>query len=494
MSGFEIVLSADRSLMTEFRGEVLFGFLTCAPKEYVPEFLYDRLFAPTVPREGLEAKYAQYSLRKVEATLSEEFVPKVVHPNCIEEAIGDETEVVGLEVMDPLGIGPVTSSFAFSEDVTPFNNWKFRKLINKLPDGDYKLVVGGAGAWQFKEKEKREEFGIDHILLGEIEKEGKEAFRDIIEDEAPEVIELSPPEVDEIPPIENPSINSLVEVSRGCGRGCSFCDPTLSKRRDFPIEKIAKEWRVIKERGNHHLWLHSDDFLLYGCNSSEFYPNREKILELINELNKLEGLESIETTHFSLSAAAADPELISELSSRMKKDPGDELGVQPGIETGSPRLLRKYMPNKAKPFSPEEWPKVVEKGIQLLNENNWYPACTLMVGLPNETREDVEKTIELVERLVDKDCVLAPLFFTPLGGMEEEEQFIVSDLSEKQFELVEKCWKHNLSFFSSGAWKALSNQNLFIRMVATLAVKAGSKGILHYLKKFGRQEFPEAEI
>ncbi|KXA98724.1 hypothetical protein AKJ39_01070 [candidate division MSBL1 archaeon SCGC-AAA259J03] len=66
--------------MTEFRGEAFFGFLTCAPKEYVPEIFYDKLFAPPVPKNGIEAEYAQYSLRKVEATLSTEFDPKVVHP------------------------------------------------------------------------------------------------------------------------------------------------------------------------------------------------------------------------------------------------------------------------------------------------------------------------------------------------------------------------------------------------------------------------------
>lgn len=489
MSGYKIVLSADRSLMSEFRGKALFGFLTCAPKEYVPEILYDKLFAPPVPRDGTEAKYAPYSLRKVEATLSQSFNPKVVHPSCIKQAVGEDTEVVGVTVMDPLGIGPVSSSFSFSEKGTPYNNWELQKFLKKLPEGDYKLVVGGAGAWQFKDEEKRRKYGIDHVILGEFEKEGVRAFKEIIAGEAPEILRLDPPKIEEIPPIEKPSINSLVEVSRGCGRGCTFCHPTLKKRRDIPFHKIAKEWEVIKEKSD-HIWLHADDFLLYGCDSEDFYPNEEKILKLVEKLKNLEGLKSIGTTHFSLSAVAAAPKLISKLASKMKKNPGEALGVQPGIETGSPSLLKKWMSNKAKPFSPEEWPEVVEKGISILNKNNWYPACTLMVGLPKETKGDVVETIRLVERLEEYDCVLAPLFFTPLGAMKEEEQFTSQDLSKEQFDLVQKCWKHNLRFFSSNVWKKLSSKSFLFRMVTTIIVKLGAKGILHYLNKYKEENFP----
>ncbi|KXA96386.1 hypothetical protein AKJ37_05350 [candidate division MSBL1 archaeon SCGC-AAA259I09] len=299
---------------------------------------------------------------------------------------------------------------------------------------------------------------------------------------------LDPPEVEEIPPIEKPSINSLVEVSRGCGRGCSFCDPALKERRDVPFDRIAEEWNAVKEKRD-YIWLHTDDFLLYGCDSEEFYPNGEEILELVGKLKNLEGLKSIGTTHFSLSAVAADPELISELSSKMKKNPEDELGVQPGIETGSPSLLKRWMPNKPKPFSPEEWPEVVEKGISILNDNNWYPACTLMVGLPEETEEDVEETVRLVERLDQYDCVLAPLFFTPTGAMDEEEQFTAQDLSRKQFELVRKCWRHNLELFSSNVWRALSSENFLVRMISSILVKLGAKGILHFLERWEEKNF-----
>jgi len=145
----QIILTADHSLMTEFREIALFGFLSCSPKQFVPEILYDHLFAPLVPSMNGEAKFAQYSLRKVEATLLRDGYDVVVAtPNHVEKFIGDSTEIIGLTVMDPLGIGPVTSSFRLVSNSIPYNHYKFLKLLQRIK-GKAKIVVGGQCAWQF---------------------------------------------------------------------------------------------------------------------------------------------------------------------------------------------------------------------------------------------------------------------------------------------------------------------------------------------------------
>ena len=51
------------------------------------------------------------------------------------------------------------------------------------------------------------------------------------------------PEVDEIPNIVEPSMHGMVEVMRGCGRGCKFCDVTLRPLRYYPPEKVKREIR-----------------------------------------------------------------------------------------------------------------------------------------------------------------------------------------------------------------------------------------------------------
>ena len=487
-------------MSTEFRGIAMFGFFTCAPMESVSEFLYDHLFAPYV--EALpngEAKYAQYGLRKVEASLLREFRRDEVivgHPEYMEKLIGPKTEVVGLNVMDPLGIGPVTTSFAFGTWVTPFNRVKFRKFVDRInrirrENGyKFKLVVGGGGAWQLLDERKREELGIDHVVLGEADADAPRAFREIMDGSAKEVIRMKPPRVEEIPDIVKPSINSLVEVMRGCGRNCRFCDPNTRRARYMPLDKIKREAMVNLRGGHKSVWMHSEDVLLYMLEDRKnFYPNRDAVVELYREVGSLPGVEKFGATHLSLSAVAADEELIPKLSKILGTRPDRWVGVQPGIETGSPELLKRHMANKVKPFSVYEWPDVVREAIRILNENYWEAVSTLIVGLPGETPEDTQETIELVKTLDDTHSVLAPLFFVPMGELRDQKYFTVDFITEKQWELIYVTWKHNLKEYNYGVMKATQHLNFIMRAILWLLTKWGSRVILNFLRDFGKKHF-----
>ena len=74
-SGKRIVLTADRSLMTNYRGNFLYGFIACGPYELVPEFVFDKLFCPSVEtdKESGEIKVAQCGLRRIEGALLKEY-------------------------------------------------------------------------------------------------------------------------------------------------------------------------------------------------------------------------------------------------------------------------------------------------------------------------------------------------------------------------------------------------------------------------------------
>jgi len=478
-----IILTADHSLMTEFRNIALFGFFSCSPVQYVPEILYDRLFAPLVPSDNGIARFAQYGLRKVEATLIKNFGDYeivTVHPQYLSKFINNAS-IIGLTVMDPLGIGPVTSSFAFGNNLIPYNRKKFLDLLNSIKDKNCKIVVGGGGAWQLAE---REDFPIDHVLIGEFERDGVAVFEQILNGTDRRVFYLRQPDPEEIPTIMNPSINGLVEISRGCPRKCSYCE-VASRKRDMQIEKIKEEVRINAEAGHSFAWLHAEDVLLYGCDSKKFEPDVDAVIELFKEVLKVKGINSAGTTHFSLSAVAAAPELIEKLTEITGKG---WHGVQPGIETGSPDLMKKYMKNKVKPFRADEWPDVVINAIEILNRYHWFPACTLLVGLPGETEEDVEMTIRLVEKLDKYHCVLAPLFYVPLGALRNVgNMFSMKKATPLHCRLIYECWRHNLKEFSQGIWKATSEMNPLLRLICSFLVKIGSKEILSRIQSILRQ-------
>ena len=93
------------------------------------------------------------------------------------------------------------------------------------------------------------------------------------------------PSVDEIPLIVNPSMHGMIEVMRGCGRGCKFCDVTLRPLRYYPVEKVIKEIEInMKYGGLNNAWVHSDDIFVYGLNprtTKNMQPNREALEELL---------------------------------------------------------------------------------------------------------------------------------------------------------------------------------------------------------------------
>lgn len=210
MSAPAVVLTADRSLMSDFRGNYIFGFLSCAPTDWVPDPVYNRLFAPPigVDADGRAAS-APMGLRRIESALLEDddYDPAdvaVAHPHHLDAVVGPETEAIGISAMDPLGMGPVTSSFTHDTDRTPMNAVKFQSLMDDIADLDFggRVVIGGGGAWQLNNEEQRASFDIDHIIQGEASHRAAEIFRGIRAGDADESVFCDSPDGwDQIPEI-----------------------------------------------------------------------------------------------------------------------------------------------------------------------------------------------------------------------------------------------------------------------------------------------------
>ena len=145
-----------------------------------------------------------------------------------------------------------------------------------------------------------------------------------------------------------------------------------------------------------------------------------------------------------MAVVATDPELVREVSEIILSDEQEWWGAEVGIETGSPELAKKIMPAKARPFRAEEWPEVVKTAAGIMTDNNLVAACTLITGLPQETEEDVIKTIELVEELEDFKSLIVPLFFVPMGALKNEDWFTVEQMNDLQWELLVKCLRHDI--------------------------------------------------
>jgi radical SAM superfamily enzyme YgiQ (UPF0313 family) len=446
--GPEIILTSDRTMMSNYHSNEFLGFGTCAPPNFVPEGVYSYLFFPPIKSNKGIPSAAPYGLRKAEAQLLKEgFNVITVNPDKLRDYIS-EARVIGIYTMDPFGIGPASSTLAAILKKEPYLAKHFRGLLStpaivEAKKKGVKIIVGGPGAWQFRHRPTfASEHGIDCVVEGEAENVIGSIFRAVLNGEKiPEHYEVNvkdTPSLEDIPDIVKPSINGLVEIGRGCCRGCEFCNVTLRPLRWHSIEKIMHEMDVNIAGGVGACCLHAEDVMLYGSKNTS--PNGEKLRRL-HEL-VMKKTESISWSHCSLAAVASNPKLISRIAEIIRQKQM-WWGAEIGIETGSPEIAKKIMPAKAHPFKAEEWPEVVRVGMGLMHDNMLIPACTLIVGLPQEREEDVLKTMELIDDLKGNRSLIVPLFFVPLGKLKNEDWFRHAEMTELHKQLLFQCAEHD---------------------------------------------------
>lgn len=490
LAGKRIVLTADRSLMTNYRGNFLYGFIACGPYELLPEWVFDKVFCPAVetdPKTG-EAKVAQVGLRRVESALLQGYKRDevfVANPDYLEKSIGPDTKVVGINVMDPLGMAPVTTTM--SPEKLSYVAMKFKRMCAKIiqlkKQYNFHVVVGGNGAWELAKSDRMKIHGLDTVVVGEADELALDLFNDLEKGDAPELMHCFVKNIQNIPIIQGPTVNSLIEAMRGCGRGCDFCDVNKRSKKDLPLERLKYEAKINLDYGFDSIWLHSDEMLLYGCDNKDFQPNYDAIIELWKGLKGL-GANFIGTTHMTFSAVVSDPKLLHDMSevNDMHKT-GRWLATNLGIETVAPRMVKKHLGVKAKPFSSDEWGWVVREGARILNENHWFPAATIIIGWPDETPDETQYTIDMMAdfRATNFRGLIAPLLYQDFS---EKNSMHFGNLNEAQFTLFWKCWENNLQVINDIIPIILRNKTYGppMKLIMYGMIKAGTWAIMRYLR------------
>jgi radical SAM superfamily enzyme YgiQ (UPF0313 family) len=446
-----IVLTADETMMSRYRWGIFVGFSTCMPQGIIPDWFYFTIFAPPVRRKAKRAIYADYGLRIVEAALAEAFGPDevaVVHPCDLEKVVGSRTEIIGISGHDFLGINPPTSEFVDLVNIgPPYNRVKFLALMRKPMMKEKTVVVGGKAAWQVADETIMEKLNIDYVLLGEGELTTPELFKSILAGERlPRIVEGKEPTAEEIPNIRGATIHGLVELSRGCGRGCSFCTPDMQRLRFKSVEHVVNDVQTNIKAGQCSISLHSEDLLRYGANG--IAPDEARVLRLIDRVTAVEGIDRIGASHIALASVYHNPDLLKAITERCYSAlDQDWTGAQTGIETGSTHLIAKHMRGKPLPAPPSKWPEIVVQAFGLLDDYHWFNASTIINGLPGETEDDVLATLELVEDLKGMSSLIVPMNFVSMHGpvIGNQETFTIAKMTPAHWQLMGACLDHNLS-------------------------------------------------
>ncbi len=457
----DFVVSVDRCLMSNHHGKEFIGFMATGPAVGMPERVWMRIACPPirVDRHGFPWQ-APYGLRKIEAALRDAgFRAAVVDPDYVAYYVTHGARALMIGHHDYFAYGPPSSEWWMLTGREPVNRKSFMDFIS-MPEiwwakreKGLRVVIGGPAVWQWDVyREALERWPVDTIVDGEAEKAVVELAEKIMSgEELPRRVVVPPresPRVEEIPVIKAPSVNGLVEIMRGCPRGCKFCSVTLRPLRYMPLDKIEAEIRVNLENGVGNVILHSEDVLLYGADVVK--PRPEPLLRLHGMVARyLEEYDAgFAWSHASLAAVKYAEEhgrtvsRIAELV--LDGDRRKMFGVEVGIETGSVRLARKIMPAKAAPYPAEKWPEIVEDAFRIMADNNIVPAATYILGLPGETEDDVYATIELIERLRPYPSLIVPMFFVPMGMLKDLEGFRRDNLKPYHVEAMKVSARHSL--------------------------------------------------
>lgn len=433
-----------------------------------PYYMIDVSWKNEVRPDG-QAVSVPNGLRVVEAILREKFDASdiaVCHTDELELFVGEDTRVVGMHAHNPLGIAFATDVYThlYGQDIEPINAAEFKRMIThpalKKHKDHLKIIVGGPGSWQLEKKNMQDEWNIACLVDGEAEDFVLDLFESAIRGEdLPRKIEGKSPAMEAIPRTVDRSTFGVVEVTRGCGRGCQFCSIALRKGKSLPLDHILDNVRVQVANGADTIMVTSEDIFLYE-QGPKFDTNVPALVKLFKSISEVPGVKHVVQSHGTIAPIVRNPEVIEELSpyavnlsthihpaSTHPENRYASLFI--GLETGSPRLFNQYMKGKAYPYKADQWGDVILKGMEIMNRHNWFPFCTWIVGLPGETEDDSKRSLDLLHALKGSKWVIIPTLFLSLDEtrMGEKESAQLYKLTELQWEFFFTCWRYNIDFY-----------------------------------------------
>jgi len=460
--GYPIVLTADRTLMADY--PVLFdGMMGTIQTTSVPEPIMRTLVAPRVPTDGVAARKAPLGLRRIEAALlndgfnREEVI--LCAPEDLDRCIGPMTKVVAVSSSDPLGRGMSNSTMSDMAGGTLYTHTWYKRMLRQIKEQKqalgFKVIAGGAGAWQLAQQEPaRQSLGIDTVVEGYAETQAAGWFHELVDGrELPPVVSAKSAREDEIPAIQAPTSMGVVELSRGCGKGCQFCTIATERMIHIPMEVVASDVERNVERGVTSICALSEDFFRYGHTHRD-PVNPPALKALIRRLREIKPLKLIQLDHANVISVAhySDDDLREVHGLLVEGQRHDFLWVNLGVETASGELLdQNQKGGKIRPFQPAEWGELCDHEVRRLIKAGYFPLVSLIMGLPGETPEQVEKTVRWIENLYHERLVIFPIFYSPvIPGLGRH--FTIDDMTPMHWRLFRLAYNLNFKWIPKMYW------------------------------------------
>jgi radical SAM superfamily enzyme YgiQ (UPF0313 family) len=448
--GFPIVLTADRTLTAQYR--LLFdGMLAASQTTTAPPAIFGWLLMPHSSRSEVRARVAPLGLRRIEAALlnggftSAEVA--VVNEDQLARAVGRATRVIGVSSGEPAGLGMNSSTMTAIAGGRIYPQAMFRKVMHRIGhlnrDASAKVVLGGPGAWQIAgDPQLCKELGIDHVVTGYADKDVSAMFRSLMRQESlPQSVPGGWDPAAPIPPIRGASTMGVVEISRGCGLGCSFCTIARVPMVHLPRETILADVATNVAAGPASIAVLSEDFFRYGADGRKVNPSA--LLSLLHDVRQHPRVGLIQIDHATVSSVAQydDKQIEAIHDLLVGEDRRRYVWVNVGVETASMELLRRSgAAGKAPNDESEAWGDLCARHLRRLCRARFFPMASLVIGLPGEHDEHLQETLAWVESLSNERLAVFPVLYAPIDGMPPLDTSMLRPL---HWALIKACYRLN---------------------------------------------------
>jgi B12-binding domain/radical SAM domain protein len=207
-------------------------------------------------------------------------------------------------------------------------------------------------------------------------------------------------DLDSYPCFDPHKLRAPIEISRGCPWGCKYCQTPRLFGREVRHRSIDS---IVKNAGyyNDLRFIASNAF---GYGSDGIHPRFDKVEKLLFALHKLPDKKIF----FGTFPSEVRPEFVTDESAELvrKYCANDSLSL--GAQSGSDRILKEIQRGHTVGDS--------ISAVECCLEHEIIPAVDFIFGLPTETEEDQEKSLDLVRWICKKGGTVRAHYLTPLPG------------------------------------------------------------------------------
>jgi B12-binding domain/radical SAM domain protein len=265
--------------------------------------------------------------------------------------------------------------------------------------------------------------GFDYVVIGE----GERAFPDLLwhlftdkeptgilgvvskhMENYPQPRNLPRICLDDFPPFAlGMNVVGPIEVTRGCPFACKFCSTpflTAGRVRHRSIESVVMWLRkAVMTRGFERTWFLSPNALCYGGQGRTV--ENEKIEALLKQTTAIEGLKEL---FFGSFPSEVRPEFVNKPVLETLRHYVANKTLQIGLQSGSDRILKSI--NRHHTLSDGM------NAVRTAFDCGFIPHVDMIFGLPSESEDDLNTSLQLCEMLTDMGARVHGHVFMPLPG------------------------------------------------------------------------------